>query len=120
MDRLIRASEDIPAVGGTLERKCVSCGSLSKSEARFCNVCGMSLASEGTPESSKNQVEISPEDTQEIIEEVRQLYSSIPILMRPLVPPIPQILERIPASARKYTLQQLIDLLEEAHTQGLL
>jgi len=102
-----------------LTKRCSSCGNLAADDARFCNVCGTGLGLEHRTESTST-AEIAPEDAQEIVEEVRRVYSSIPLLARPMVPPMPEILKRIPACARKYTLQQIIDLLEEAHAQGLI
>ena len=106
--------------GGILDRTCLSCGNLAESNARFCNNCGASLGPEAGAASSTASTQISPQDAQEIVAEVQALYASIPVLVRPMVPPLPQILRQIPACARKYTLQQLIELLEEAHAQGLI
>jgi len=89
-------------------------------DAKFCNICGASLAEEGSHKQRSNVTGISPEDAQEIIAQVQRLYASIPLIARPMVPSMPQILRGIPVCARKYTLQQIIDLLEEAHVQGLL
>jgi len=111
---------DDSSQGGILTRRCVSCGNLAKDDARFCNVCGASLLESHAPEQQIASAGISPEDAHEIIEEVRRAYSSIPIIARPMVPPMPEVLRRIPACARKYTLQQLIDLLDEAYSQGFL
>jgi len=102
-----------------LTKPCPSCGNLALDDARFCNVCGTGLGLEQRTEPT-GTAGIMPGDAQEIVEEVRRVYSSIPLLARPMVPPMPEILKRIPACARKYTLQQIIDLLEEAHAQGLL
>jgi len=109
-----------------LTKRCPSCGNLATDDARFCNICGTGLELEHRTDELEHRTEptgtaeITPEDAQEIVEEVRRVYSSIPLLARPMVPPMPEILKRIPACARKYTLQQIIDLLEEAHAQGLL
>ena len=106
--------------GGILTKRCVSCGNPAGDDARFCNICGASLPESHVAEQRTASGGISPEDANEIIEEVRRAYSSIPIIARPMVPPMPEVLRRIPACARKYTLQQLIDLLDEAYSQGLL
>jgi len=111
---------DYNSQGATLTRRCVSCGNPEKDDARFCNVCGASLPESHVAEQRTASGDISPEDAHEIIEEVRRAYSSIPFIARPMVPPMPEVLRRIPECARKYTLQQLIDLLDEAYSQGLL
>jgi len=102
-----------------MTRRCPSCGNSAADDARFCNICGAGLEL-GLKTEPTGAGQIAPEDAQEIVEEVRRVYSSIPLIARPMVPPMPQILKRIPVCARKYTLQQIIDLLEEAHAQGLL
>lgn len=71
-------------------------------------VAGLGYA--GTP--------ISPEDAEEIVEEVRRVYSRIPAMFRPFIPSLPELLRKIPVCARKYTLGDLIRLLEVAHEEG--
>lgn len=61
---------------------------------------------------------ISPEDAEEIISEVSSAYARIPMMFRPFIPSLPGLLGRIPMCARKYTLGDLIRLLEWAHEQG--
>ena len=59
-------------------------------------------------------------DISEILAGVRQLYEKAPLLIRPMIPPLPNILRQIPPCAMKYTLGELVELLENAHAQGLL
>jgi len=61
---------------------------------------------------------ISPQDAEEIIEEVRRAYSKVPMMIRPFIPSLPELLRRIPECARKYILGDLIRLLEFAHDEG--
>lgn len=61
---------------------------------------------------------ISPQDAEEIVEEVRRVYSRIPAMLRPFIPSLPELLMKIPECARKYTLGDLIRLLEAAHEEG--
>lgn len=61
---------------------------------------------------------ISPEDAEEIINEVSRAYAKVPIAFRFLVPSLPELLRKIPARAKKYTLGDLIRLLESAHEEG--
>jgi hypothetical protein len=91
-----------------------------KDDAKYCSACGSNLSKAIGAVWQGDATGISPSDAQEIVEEVQRLYASVPFIARPMVPPMPQILQRIPACARKYTLQQIIDLLEEAHAQGLI
>ncbi len=101
-----------------MNRECPVCNSMINDGAKFCNICGANLTAPTTIPTSGGGTEVSNEDAQEIISRVRQSYASIPLLARPLVPPLPTILRTIPDCARKYTLQQIIDLLEEAHARG--
>lgn len=102
-----------------MTRRCVSCGNAVKEDAKYCSVCGSNLSDTIGAVRKGDATGISTSDAQEIIQEVQRLYASVPFIARPMVPLMPQILRRIPACARKYTLQQIIDLLEEAHAQGL-
>jgi len=61
---------------------------------------------------------ISPQDAEEIIEEVRRAYSRVPMMIRPFIPSLPELFRKIPECARKYTLGDLIRLLESAHDEG--
>ncbi len=58
---------------------------------------------------------ISEEDKQTIIQEINQLYDKMNPLIRMAIPSLPSLLKQIPASARKYTVEELIEFLEEAH-----
>ena len=60
------------------------------------------------------------EDITEILGGVRQLYARIPILVRPMIPPLPQIMRQIPECGMKYTLGELVELLEKASSEGML
>ena len=59
-------------------------------------------------------------DRSEIVRGVQQLYARIPLIVRPMIPPLPHILRQIPQCAMKYTLGELVELLEEAHAKGLM
>jgi len=61
---------------------------------------------------------ISPEDAEMIIGEVGRAYAKVPIVFRSFVPSLPELLKRIPECARKYTLGDLIRLLESAYEEG--
>jgi len=61
---------------------------------------------------------ISPEDAEEIIEEIQQAYGKVPMVFRSFVPSLPDLLRKIPECARKYTLGDLIRFLEVAHEEG--
>ncbi len=61
---------------------------------------------------------ISEEDQKIIIREINELYKNMNPLVRMVVPSLPYILKRIPASARRYTVEELIQFLEEAHEKG--
>jgi len=61
---------------------------------------------------------ITPEDAEEIISEVSLGYAKVPIVFRSFVPSLPELLSKIPACARKYTLGDLIKLLESACEEG--
>ena len=61
---------------------------------------------------------ISPEDAEEIVNEIRQAYARVPMIFRSFVPSMPELLQKIPECARKYTLGDLIAFLEVAHEEG--
>jgi hypothetical protein len=63
---------------------------------------------------------IDEKDATEIIAGVQAMYEKIPAFIRPMLPPMPDILRRIPASAGKYTLNEIIQLLDEAYETGRL
>ncbi|MFQ6059786.1 MAG: hypothetical protein ACE5KV_00615 [Thermoplasmata archaeon] len=58
---------------------------------------------------------ISPEDQEEIIEEINKAYQNVSPLIRAFIPPVPSLLRQIPECAYKYKLGEIIDFLEEAH-----
>jgi hypothetical protein len=63
---------------------------------------------------------IDGKDATEIIAGVQAMYDKIPAFIRPMLPALPDILRRIPASAGKYTLNEIIQLLDEAYETGRL
>ena len=63
---------------------------------------------------------ISEKDAEDIIGGVQQMYDRIPTLFRPMLPNLPDVLRRIPPSAQKYTLREIIELLDYAYENGLL
>jgi hypothetical protein len=63
---------------------------------------------------------ISGKDADEIIAGVQAMYDKIPTFVRPMLPSLPDILRRIPSSAGKYTLDEIIDLLDQAYETGRL
>jgi hypothetical protein len=63
---------------------------------------------------------IEEKDAREIIAGVQQMYDKIPGFVRPMLPSLPDILRRIPPSAGKYTLNELIQLLDWAYESGQL
>jgi len=62
---------------------------------------------------------IDEKDATEIIASVQSMYEKIPAFIRPMLPALPDILRRIPSSAGKYTLNEII-LLDEAYATGRL
>ena len=63
---------------------------------------------------------VSEKDADEIIGGVQAMYDRLPGFIRPMLPPLPDILRRIPASAGKYTLNEIIELLDSAYESGRL
>lgn len=63
---------------------------------------------------------INEKDASEIIAGVQAMYEKIPAFIRPMLPPMPDILRRIPSSAGKYTLDEIIQLLDQAYESGRL
>lgn len=63
---------------------------------------------------------INEKDANEIIAGVQAMYDRIPMFVRPMLPALPDILRRIPASAGKYTLNEIIELLDRAYETGQL
>src|SRR2546426_8934090 len=65
---------------------------------------------------------IQGKDAEEIVAGVQAMYEKIPAFIRPMLPALPDILRRIPASAGKYSLNEIIELLDsrsEEHTSEL-
>ena len=69
---------------------------------------------------AKMKTSIDEKDADEIIQGVQAMYDRIPGFVRPMLPALPDILRRIPASAGKYTLNQIIELLDSAYETGRL
>ena len=63
---------------------------------------------------------IEEKDAKEIIAGIQSMYDKIPGFLRPMLPSLPDILRRIPASAGKYTLDEIIQLLDWAYENGQL
>lgn len=63
---------------------------------------------------------INEKDAEEIISGVQEMYDRIPALFRSMIPSLPEVLRRIPPSAQKYTLREIIELLDYAYENGLL
>src|SRR5260370_36129707 len=63
---------------------------------------------------------IEEKDAKDIISGVQAMYDKIPGFIRPMLPSLPDILKRIPSSAGKYTLNEIIQLLDWAHESGQL
>ena len=63
---------------------------------------------------------INEKDAKEIIDGVQAMYDKVPSLFRSMLPSLPDVLRRIPPSAGKYTLGEIIQLLDWAYANGLL
>ncbi len=63
---------------------------------------------------------INEKDAKEIIDGVQAMYDKVPGFFRPMLPSLPDVLKRIPESAGKYTLGEIIQLLDWAYENGLL
>ncbi len=61
---------------------------------------------------------ISEEDQKEIIDEINKAYDNVSPLIRGFVPPLPNLLRKIPPCAYKYTLGEVIEFLTTAHNTG--
>ena len=61
---------------------------------------------------------ITERDAKEIVDGVQAMYEKIPPLFRPMLPSLPEVLRRIPPSAGKYTLDEIIQLLDWAYQNG--
>jgi len=63
---------------------------------------------------------INEKDAREIIDGIQTMYDKIPGFIRPMLPNLPDILRRIPPNAGKYTLSEIIQLLDWAYETGQL
>jgi hypothetical protein len=63
---------------------------------------------------------IDEKDAEEIIAGVQAMYDKIPSFVRSMLPALPDILRRIPSSAGKYSLNEIIELLDWAYETGRL
>lgn len=63
---------------------------------------------------------IAEKDADEIIAGVQAMYDKVPSFVRSMLPALPDILRRIPSSAGKYTLDEIIQLLDWAYETGRL
>ncbi len=63
---------------------------------------------------------INEKDAKDIIDGVQAMYDKVPTFFRPMLPSLPDVLRRIPPSAGKYTLGEIIQLLDWAYENGLL
>jgi len=63
---------------------------------------------------------INEKDAKDIIDGVQAMYDKVPSFFRPMLPSLPDVLKRIPSSAGKYTLGEIIQLLDWAYENGLL
>jgi hypothetical protein len=79
----------------------------------------VSIMSAKTKAKSKGTA-IQGKDADEIVAGVQAMYEKIPAFIRPMLPALPDILRRIPSSAGKYTLNEIIELLDSAYETGKL
>lgn len=63
---------------------------------------------------------ITQEDAETIIKEIQGAYAKIPPLVKCFMPSVPELLQRIPSCARRYTLDELIQLIDWMRTQNLI
>jgi len=63
---------------------------------------------------------INEKDAKDIIDGVQAMYDKVPTFFRPMLPSLPDVLKRIPSSAGKYPLGEIIQLLDWAYENGLL
>ena len=68
----------------------------------------------------KSLAGVPEEDAREIIRQVRDLYRNMNPFVKSFVPSASDVLRKIPPVARKYTVDDLIRLLEWAAKEGLL
>ena len=72
------------------------------------------------PKTKSKGTSIQGKDADEIVAGVQAMYEKIPAFIRPMLPALPDILRRIPSSAGKYTLNEIIELLDSAYETGKL
>lgn len=61
---------------------------------------------------------VSPNDAKIIIQFINNKYNTLNPVAKLIVPPISAILNDLPDCAKKYTLQDLIDLIQQEHQNG--
>jgi hypothetical protein len=83
---------------------------------------GIQVASalSGKTKTKSKGTSIQGKDADEIVAGVQAMYEKIPAFIRPMLPALPDILRRIPSSAGKYTLNEIIELLDSAYETGKL
>ena len=74
----------------------------------------------GKTKTKSKGISIQGKDADEIVAGVQAMYEKIPAFIRPMLPALPDILRRIPSSAGKYTLNEIIELLDSAYETGKL
>ncbi len=57
---------------------------------------------------------VKEEDKEKIINELNEEIDDLPGMIENFIPPLPEILEKIPESAEGYKVEELLDVLEEA------
>lgn len=63
---------------------------------------------------------ISKEDAETILIALAKVYGNIPSEIKQFIPPFEKILENIPDEARKYTVEDIIKLLQWAKDNGII
>jgi hypothetical protein len=80
----------------------------------------VSMMSTKSPKTKLKGNSIDEKDAEEIIAGVQAMYDKIPSFVRSMLPALPDILRRIPSSAGKYSLNEIIQLLDWAYETGRL
>ncbi len=73
-----------------------------------------------TAKAGVRRTSINEKDAREIIDGVQAMYDKVPSFIRAMLPSLPDILRRIPPNAGKYTLSEIIQLLDWAYETGQL
>ncbi len=81
---------------------------------------GESTRMSKTAKAGLKRTSINEKDAREIIDGVQAMYDKIPGFIRTMLPSLPDILRRIPPNAGKYTLSEIIQLLDWAYETGQL